>query len=230
MRGTTSISEDPHVENPETEEDAEVFAAYVLTESSADVTGNSKVTSKKRKKASGEGPKRNSKKTKVPTIFEGIEGAKEAPPIEPKVRESQTLEGFRRRIAASVIAKGHLRHRPLLHPLEGINEDTPRGRDSKYPQRGGIHPGLLGVLQLWAAFEGIPLRQLPSLFDRLCTLPIRPLRMGHSNGFPNDMLIRGGCPQYKFILQDVQCHPSRSPFLFPHSIGGEEHALLREAG
>ncbi|GAA0156060.1 hypothetical protein LIER_38209 [Lithospermum erythrorhizon] len=54
--------------------------------------------------------------------------------------------------------------------------------------------------------------------------------MGHSNGFPSRMLIRGGCPQYEFILQDVQLRPSRIPFLFTHSIGGEEYALFREPG
>ncbi|GAA0156061.1 hypothetical protein LIER_38210 [Lithospermum erythrorhizon] len=75
--------EDPSLGNPETEKDVEFFVASVLTEPSPDVTGSSKVTSKKRKKTSGEWPKRNSKKVKVPSIAKGTkgtEGAKEASP------------------------------------------------------------------------------------------------------------------------------------------------------
>ncbi|GAA0140619.1 hypothetical protein LIER_01929 [Lithospermum erythrorhizon] len=102
------IREDPYVGNPETEEDAEVFVASVLTVPSADVTGSSKVTSKKCQKISGKGAKRNSKKVKVPTISEGTEGAKEASPTEPGVRDYQTLEGFRRRTTTSVITKDKL--------------------------------------------------------------------------------------------------------------------------
>ncbi|GAA0169577.1 hypothetical protein LIER_24028 [Lithospermum erythrorhizon] len=46
----------------------------------------------------------------VPTIIEGAEGADEALVTEPGVKESQTLEGFRRNTAESIITKGHLRH------------------------------------------------------------------------------------------------------------------------
>ncbi|GAA0151847.1 hypothetical protein LIER_10475 [Lithospermum erythrorhizon] len=90
-------SENPSLGNSETKEDTEVFATSMLTEPSGGVTGSSKITSKKHKRTSSEGPKRNSKKVKVLTISEGV-------------RDSQTLEGFRRRTATSVIAKGHLLH------------------------------------------------------------------------------------------------------------------------
>ncbi|GAA0161664.1 hypothetical protein LIER_17925 [Lithospermum erythrorhizon] len=101
------------MESPKTEEDAEVFAANVLTEPATEAGGSSKVSTSKQRKASGEEPRRKSKKSKVSTIVEGtegVEGHEEAPVAEPGVRDFQTLEGFCNRTTVSVVAKSHLYH------------------------------------------------------------------------------------------------------------------------
>ncbi|GAA0142581.1 hypothetical protein LIER_03445 [Lithospermum erythrorhizon] len=92
--------QEPQIKNPEIEEDAEVFAANVLMEPAAEAGRSSKVSASKRRKESGEGPRRKSKKSKVSTIVEGtegVEGHEEAPVAELGVKDSQTLEGFRNR-------------------------------------------------------------------------------------------------------------------------------------
>ncbi|GAA0145977.1 hypothetical protein LIER_06036 [Lithospermum erythrorhizon] len=138
----------------ETEEDAKVFAANVFTEPDEEVRGSSKVPAKKRKMLRGEGPKRKPKKPKVPTVVEGAQGDKEAPAAEPGVKESQTLEGFRRNTAESIIAKGHLRHL--------------RGHYS-------IHQKVL----MRTSFEGLALCKFPPFFDRPSPVSIGARRLGY---------------------------------------------------
>ncbi|GAA0159263.1 hypothetical protein LIER_16084 [Lithospermum erythrorhizon] len=171
----------------ETEEDGEVFAA--------EVGASSKVHAKKRKMPRDEEPKRKSKKTKVPTITEGAEGAEEAHVAEPGVKESQTLEGFRRNTAESIIEKGHLRHlrdhysihqKVLIRmPFEGETPAAPQGEGY-----------ILGVLKLWAAIKGLPICRLPPIFNWSSPWSVGALRLGHSDGLPDRVLNCGGCPQH----------------------------------
>ncbi|GAA0145014.1 hypothetical protein LIER_05309 [Lithospermum erythrorhizon] len=127
------------MEDPEIEENAEVFAANVLMEPAAEDGRSSKVSASKRRKESGEVPRRKSKKSKVSTIVEGtegVEGHEEAPVAELGVKDSQTLEGFRNRTVVSVVAKSHIRHlrdhysihqKVLMRiPLPGETSDTPQ--------------------------------------------------------------------------------------------------------
>ncbi|GAA0172312.1 hypothetical protein LIER_41316 [Lithospermum erythrorhizon] len=120
--------------NPDSEK-AEVFATNVLTEPDVEAVKKSRVPLSKRKVPNGEGPKRKPKKSKTSQITAGVEGVEGAPINDPRVKDSQTLEGFRSRTMKSVVAKRHLRHfrdhysiNPKVQmrvPLEGEPVDFP---------------------------------------------------------------------------------------------------------
>ncbi|GAA0156245.1 hypothetical protein LIER_38243 [Lithospermum erythrorhizon] len=116
-------------------DEAEVFAAGVLIEPTAEAVKSSRVPLWKRKVPSGEGPKRKPKKPKTSQISEAVEGVDGASVNEPGVKDSQTLEGFRSRTMKSAVARGHLRHHrdhysidpkvSMRVPLEGETIDAP---------------------------------------------------------------------------------------------------------
>ncbi|GAA0140989.1 hypothetical protein LIER_02233 [Lithospermum erythrorhizon] len=97
-----------HFSELETEE-VEAFASSVLSNPNADIIRDSKTT-KKRKFGGVEGARKVPKKSKAKIDNGGVEGEEEEPVAEPRVKDSQTLEGFRRKMAESIILKGHLRH------------------------------------------------------------------------------------------------------------------------
>ncbi|GAA0148369.1 hypothetical protein LIER_07833 [Lithospermum erythrorhizon] len=107
------ICKNPHLSELETEV-AGAFAFLVLSNLNANIIRDSKTT-KKRKAEGIEGARKVSKKSKAPIDDEGVENEEEEPVAEPGVRDSQTLKGFRRKTAGSVVLKGHLRNYYHIH-------------------------------------------------------------------------------------------------------------------
>ncbi|GAA0155888.1 hypothetical protein LIER_13509 [Lithospermum erythrorhizon] len=78
-----------------------------IKDPNADISKILKIT-KKRKAEGADVAKKASKKSKALLEDEGVEAKEEETVAEPGVKESQTLEGFRRKTTGSVILKGHL--------------------------------------------------------------------------------------------------------------------------
>ncbi|GAA0139628.1 hypothetical protein LIER_01134 [Lithospermum erythrorhizon] len=103
-----STVQNPQLSEPETE-DAKAFASSILSDPNANIIRCSKTT-KKRKDEGAEAAWKTLKKSKARLEDKGVEGEDEELIVKPGVRDSQTLEGFRRKTTRSVILKGHLSH------------------------------------------------------------------------------------------------------------------------